>query len=173
MEYVVGSVLVREMDWAANPETTVDGHKHNFGHARLILRGAANVEELDDQYNVTRRSTISAREGGARYLVNIKAGVRHRITPVETKEVDPRALRAVLRARGMATDDIDAVIAEASFAVPTLAACVYSHRVPQALVERMGSHPEFDALMERVIALGNEVHGDIVQVYDGWTPAYV
>ncbi len=57
----------------------------------------------------------------------------------------------------------------------SLAHCIYSHRIPMALVERMtgDEEDEFNQLMARVIELGNKRFGDIVQVDEGWAPAYV
>jgi hypothetical protein len=50
--------------------------------------------------------------------------------------------------------------------------CVYAHRVPQALVDHKGKDPEYDALLDKLMAMADERFGQIVQVYDGWEKAY-
>lgn len=49
--------------------------------------------------------------------------------------------------------------------------CVYSHRVPQALVDHQGKDPEFDSLLAELCQMAETKFGQIVQVYEGWQEA--
>lgn len=54
----------------------------------------------------------------------------------------------------------------------TEAHCIYSHRLPQGLVDWGGNDAEYDAKLAELQTLANQRFGQIVQEFDGWTPGY-
>lgn len=169
-ELAFGNIMVRTMDFD-EAGTVVESHAHNFDHFHMNTRGRSHVDTLHNRTGeVVHTQTCDGRmafENG----VLIPAGVRHRIRPETTREIEQSALRAALVRRGMRNAEIDAIVDESSHDVQPLDLCIYSQRMPQSLVERKGTNPEFDALLDQCIALSNKVHGDIVQRRTGWRPA--
>jgi hypothetical protein len=50
--------------------------------------------------------------------------------------------------------------------------CVYPHRTPQSLSSHQGKNAAYDAKLKELIAMADELFGDIVQEYTGWPEAY-
>lgn len=49
--------------------------------------------------------------------------------------------------------------------------CVYSHRIPQGLEANRGLSPEYDALLDQLVAMTDGT-SDVVQEFTGWDEAY-
>ena len=144
MEHALGNIFIRPMELDA-VGSTIDGHTHNFDHVTYVVRGAVKFEKLDADGNVLQ--TIVKRASDGYNYVLIKAEAKHRITSLEAN---------------------------------SLAHCVYAHRYPQNLEEVLANRPAqgqvldaYNAKLAELRALSNQLFGDVVQVYDGWTSGYV
>lgn len=116
---------------------------HKHDFPHLFICPQGSALVTQKRDGVVSDSRIIGRQSG-QYFVDIPAGMEHEMESLEDG---------------------------------TIGMCSFAHRVPQALQERVGlgdteKHREFDALMKRVIELGNELHGDIVQQYNGWVVAH-
>lgn len=144
MEYISGNIYIREMALEKAGDI-VNGHTHNFDHTTYVVRGSVLVESLNEDGTV-KQSAIKRAQDGQNWVL-IKAEVKHRITALEDN---------------------------------CMAHCVYAHRIPMGLTSDHGGitdvapeiDAEYDALLERLMALCELKFGNIVQHYDGWSEAY-
>lgn len=80
MEYVSGNIFIREMGFAKAGDV-VEGHTHNFDHTTYIVRGAIQIESLNEDGSV-KQSTIKRAVNGHNWVL-IKKDVKHRLTAME------------------------------------------------------------------------------------------
>jgi hypothetical protein len=143
----MGNIFTRQM-WfggpTAAPGGVVPGHGHNFPHVTYFPKGNVLAEKLDNSDNVIR-SVVKRASDGFNWL-QINAGVRHRFTALPCLELSEPLLRQALARAGMAADVIDKTVTASQANVNALGHCIYAHRTPQ---------------------------GEVVQEYDGWSPAYL
>ena len=78
--YISGNIFIRQGELGKAGSFTV-GHKHNFDHTTYITRGSFLIEKLDEEENVIKSVTKSARDGYNWIL--IEEGVKHKITALE------------------------------------------------------------------------------------------
>ena len=84
MEYVSGNIFLREMAFEKAGDV-VDGHTHNFDHTTYVVRGALQIESLNDDGSVKQTAIKRATDG--KNWVLIKAGVKHRLTALDDRSM--------------------------------------------------------------------------------------
>lgn len=77
MEFISGNIFIRpnELPEVGN---RIDGHRHNFDHTTIVIRGAVDVVVRGDEGVVLGEGHFAA---GEHFLV--KAGLEHEITATE------------------------------------------------------------------------------------------
>lgn len=183
MEFFVrGNIAFRVMLFEQPGEQSIS-HSHNFDHVHYVRHGGRRVEKLkptkfdaDGQpvdFEVVMSKEIWATD---RYpFLTIEAGVWHRTIALEPRvDITSAQIEAAKAAAPDVPEDAIRAIytAMAGLDKRSYGDCVYAHRTPQALVDRQGQDPEYDALLEKLIAMSNEKFGTLIQVYDGWQGAY-
>lgn len=169
-ELVDGTIFRRTM--AIKPGHPVEGHAHNFPHTTFCTHGAIRVSKVGPN---GKPIYTELRAKDWNNACRIDAGVEHTIEaiPVDAT-VTPEMVDAAMQASvGVSRDDVLTLLKAALGTVSEARAqCVYSHRTPQALVDHQGKDAEYDALLDKLMALADARFGQIVQRYDGWTESY-
>lgn len=83
-EWVSGNILLRPMRFPRAGDS-VKGHAHNFDHTTYIVRGAVQIDRLDETGQVA--DSVIKRAGDTFCWVLIKAGVIHRLTALEDESL--------------------------------------------------------------------------------------
>jgi quercetin dioxygenase-like cupin family protein len=79
MEWQSGNIFIRENRLAKTGDIT-NGHKHNFDHTTILMRGSVRITAKLDDGNLIRDAKAPA-------YVLIKAGVEHEIVALEDDTV--------------------------------------------------------------------------------------
>lgn len=180
-EIVYGSVLVRPQEMRVGDSTL--SHEHNFDHLHPSRRGGQRVETLKPiawgedgqptEFDVLTTEDIYGWQINSR--VPIKAKTWHRITAIPPKAfIEPEMLEAGRKAAPDLSDERLLTIFKAMFEADpvSLSDCIYSHRVPQLLIQNKGKNDRFDALLDELCALSEDLFGDVVQTYQGYMRSY-
>lgn len=80
MEYISGNIFIRQGN-LGKAGNFIEGHAHNFDHTTYIAKGSFLIDKLDEEGNVIKSVTKSARDGYNWIL--IEAGVKHKLTALE------------------------------------------------------------------------------------------
>lgn len=84
MEFRAGHAFIREMRFAKAKQQVV-GHKHNFDHITYVVKGALQIEKLNDD-GIVLATTVRRASDGFNW-VEIKADTMHRITALEDNSI--------------------------------------------------------------------------------------
>lgn len=160
-----GSIFSRRREYGAFGDVT-PSHGHEFWHLHDLQQGAVLAKTREKENGDVISSQVLDAAEGQNYFP-VPAGVWHEFEALPRYRLDEGNLRVALMRAGVAREAVDLIVAAAQVPVLPVGDCLYSHRTPQALVERMGLYSEYDAELQKVIDKANVLFGDVVQVWRG------
>lgn len=152
MEYVSGNIFIREMKFET-PGSVVEGHTHNFDHTTYLIRGSVKIERLEVEV-----PAVTDANGQV-------------VTPAVMKVVNT-VVKTARQGHNWALIKAGSCHRLTALEADSEAHCVYSHRMPQGIVDWAGNDAEYDAKLAELVALAEQKFGQIVLDFDGWTPGY-